>query len=67
MGQMEKQAEAPLTFGLGLVEKVKAQEGDEGMCGEGGIWKGTEEKERCPRWRTCLVGQWEHQPKVLVS
>lgn len=44
-------------FGLKPVEKVKGQDGDEGLCGEGGIREGTEEKERCPRQRTCLLGQ----------
>ena len=43
-------------FGLRPVEKVKGQEGDEGLHREGGIWEGAEEKERCPRPRTYLVG-----------
>lgn len=43
-------------FGLRPVEKVKGQEQDEGLRGEGGIWEGAEEKDRCPRQRTCLVG-----------
>lgn len=41
---MEKQTGAPQTFDLRLVEEVRGQEED-----EGGIWKGTEERERYPR------------------
>lgn len=44
-------------FGLGLAEKVKDQEGDEGICGGGRMWRGSEERESYPKWRTSLVGQ----------